>query len=81
MSSSVPNKSYMQGIPEFMGQTLRVGKIHIKKHFLYSNVGSEMKSVGKKRNAEERKKVFYLYNIKLSAQMCHHHHRYRPGSI
>lgn len=44
---------YIQGVPEFMDQTLRVGKIHTKKHFLYSNVGLEIKSVrDKTENAE-----------------------------
>lgn len=37
---------HIQGVPEFMVQTLRVGKIHIRRHFSYSNMRSETKILG-----------------------------------
>lgn len=49
-------KKYILDVPEFMSQTLKIIKVHMKKHFLCSNVGQDMKSViGKTGNAEERK--------------------------
>lgn len=43
----------MRDVSEFMGETLRVSKIHVKKHVLYSKMGLKMKSVGAKtENAE-----------------------------
>ena len=46
------------------GRALRVNKMHIKKHYLHSNIASEMKNAsGKTRNIKEMKKALYLYNI------------------
>ena len=65
----------MQGVPEFMGQTLKVSEIYIKKHFLHSYVGLKMENTdGKPRNTREMKKVHYLCNITVIAQMCLYQH-------
>lgn len=46
-----------------MDQSLRVSKLYMKKHFLNSNGGFEMNSVGgKTEKAEEVKKALYLRN-------------------
>ena len=38
--------------------------MHVKKHFLFSNIVSEMKNVGRNtRNAHEMKKDLYSCNI------------------
>lgn len=50
--------AYIQDVTEFMDQNLRVGTIQKKKHVLYSNVGSEMKSVGGKTKEIKKSSLF-----------------------
>lgn len=55
-----------QEVPEFMGEIVKVGKVHIKSLFLCSNMGSEMKNVGgETENTEEMKESLYLHNISV----------------
>lgn len=69
-----PAQTYTQPVPEFMSQTLRIGKIRRKKHFLCSNMGSEVKNVGGKTgNVTKRKKKLFVYiNITVNAKASDH---------
>lgn len=43
-----------------MDQTVRDGKIHIKKQLRYSKVGSEMKSCGKNKKCRENENKRFI---------------------
>lgn len=50
----------MQCVPDFMQSTLKIGKIHIKKHFLRSIVGSNIINVNRNTGNVEEMKISYL---------------------
>ena len=56
--------------------------MRVKKHFSNSTMKSEMKIEGENtRNPDDTKKVLYLHDITVSAQMCHQQHRYTPCNV